>query len=204
MPEFAPLTVKVAVPHPLSPGLVSKVPNTNDGNTRSTVSPTSSGEFRAKMYVICDGASVTALWITNLLSWNAGVGAVTAVDAVIDPVVAAMFVAPCSTTPTVRVFRFAVCASWLVVTPLPTVTVHSDIAAKSAVVAVKVSVASVVPELVAAAVNPVDPHPLDVLSPPLSAALLPIVKVGSTSEMVSAVPVYTRGAFSSNVYDSEV
>ena len=71
-------------------------------------------------------------------------------------------------------------------TPVATVTVHSDPAANMAVVAVSVRVAVVVPEVVPAALNPVDPHPLDVLSPDGDAAM---VKVGNTSSILSAVPV---------------
>jgi hypothetical protein len=116
-----------------------------------------------------------------------------------DPVTASIFVALCNTTAAVRVFRFAVCAFWLVVTPVPTVTVHSDIAGRSAVVAVSVSVAVVVPELVAAAVNAVLPHPVDVLRLAGDA----MTNVGSTNAMVSAVLAYSRGAFSSKVYETE-
>jgi hypothetical protein len=52
-----------------------------------------------------------------------------------------------------------------------------------------------VPDFVSAAVNAVEPHPLDVLSAPA----VPIVNVGSTSAMVSVVG--SSGAFNSNVYD---
>ena len=82
-------------------------------------------------------------------------------------------------------------------TPVATVTVHSDPAANMAVVAVSVRVAVVVPEVVPAALNPVDPHPLDVLSPDGDA----MVKVGNTSSILSAVPVCAIGAFNSNVYE---
>ena len=44
--------------------------------------------------------------ITSLLRWNAAVGAATAVDAVMDPLAAAMLVAEASVTATVRVLRF--------------------------------------------------------------------------------------------------
>ena len=83
---------------------------------------------------------------------------------------------------------------------MATVTVHSDPAASTAVVAVNVRVASVVPELVAVAVNAVDPHPLDVLTPAGDA----MVNVGSTRSILSAVLVWSSGAFSSNVYDTAV
>ena len=80
---------------------------------------------------------------------------------------------------------------------MATVTVHSDPAASTAVVAVNVRVASVVPELVAVAVNAVDPHPLDVLTPAGDA----MVNVGRTRSILSAVLVWSSGAFSSNVYE---
>ena len=115
----------------------------------------------------------------------------------IDPLVAATFVAFCNVTATVRVFKSADCATAPVVMPVATVTVHSDPAANTAVVAVNVSVASATPGLAAVAVNPVDPHPLDVLTPAGDA----IVNVGSTKSILSAVLVWSSGAFSSNVYE---
>ena len=63
-------------------------------------------------------------------------------------------------------------------------------------VAVSVSVASVVPELLAVAPNPVDPHPLDVLTPAGDA----MVNVGSTSSMLSVE--CTSGMFNANVNDT--
>ena len=59
----------------------------------------------------------------------------------------------------------APCACALVVTPVATVTVHSESAASVAVFAVRVSVASASPELDAATVKAVLPHPADVLMP---------------------------------------
>ena len=141
---------------------------------------------------------MTGFAMTSLLLWNAGVGAVIAVEAVMEPVVAAMFVAAPKATATVRVFRLAFCALALVVTPVATVTVHSDAAASVAVLAVNVSVAVAVPELVAATVKAVLPHPADMLG----VASVPMVKVGSTSAMVSA-GLCTRATFSSNVYDTD-
>ena len=111
VPELALVAVNVVLPHPLSVGSVSSVPNTNDGNTRPILSVASKGAFNANMYVTDDGASVIALWITSLLTWNADVGAVTAVETVIDEVAAAIFVAPCNVTATVRVFKSAPCAN---------------------------------------------------------------------------------------------
>ena len=111
VPEFAFVAANVVLPHPLSVGSVSSVPNTNDGSFRAMVSVATRGAFNANMYVIDDGASVTTLSITSLLLMNADVGAVTAGDDVIDPEAAAMSVAACSVTADVRVFRSAVCAS---------------------------------------------------------------------------------------------
>jgi hypothetical protein len=54
-----------------------------------------------------------------------------------------------------------------------------------------------VPDFVSAAVNAVEPHPLDVLSAPA----VPMVKSGSTSAMVSVVG--SSGAFNSNVYEMD-
>ena len=109
VPEFAFVAANVVLPHPLSVGSVSSVPNTNDGSFRAVVSVATRGAFNANMYVIDDGASVTTLSITSLLLMNADVGAVTAGDDVIEA--AAMSVAACSVTADVRVFRSAVCAS---------------------------------------------------------------------------------------------
>jgi hypothetical protein len=78
--------------------------------------------------------------------------------------------------------------------PLETVTVHSELAVSVAVAAESVKVAVVVPELDAAAVKVVVPHPLDVLTP----AGEEIVKVGSTNAMLSLL-VCTSGVFSLNV-----
>jgi hypothetical protein len=75
--------------------------------------------------------------------------------------------------------------------------VHSDPALNTPLFAVSVSVAVDVPDFVSAAVNAVEPHPLDVLSPPA----VPMVNVGSTSAMVSVVG--SSGAFNSNWYDTE-
>ena len=112
---------------------------------------------------------------------------------------AAMLVAAANDTATVRVLRSAACPFALVVSPLPTVTVHCVPAASVAVPAVSVSVVVAVPEFDAAAVNVVDPQPLDLLTPDGDA----MVKVGSTSSILSAVPVCCNGALSSNVYDTD-
>ena len=105
------VAVNVVLPHPLSVGSVSNVPNAKFGNFSAMVSVATRGAFSANMNVTDDDAAVTALSITNLLSSNADVGATTAGDDVIDPVAAAIFVASCSVTADVRVFRFAVCAN---------------------------------------------------------------------------------------------
>ena len=81
-------------------------------------------------------------------------------------------------------------------TPVATVTVHSDPAASVAVADVNVSVASAAPELATVAVKLVVPHPLDVVGDDTDAML----NVGNTNSILSAVPVCIIGAFSSNVY----
>jgi hypothetical protein len=109
VPVLVLLVVNVVVPHPL-PAALNDPPNLNVGRSSAIVSgvDVSSGELRAKMYEIDDGPSLTALPITSLLCWNPGVGATTAVDAEMDPLAAAIFVADASVTATVRVLRFAV------------------------------------------------------------------------------------------------
>jgi hypothetical protein len=155
----------------------------------------SKGELSAKIYETEDVACVTGFAITSLLCWNAGVGATISVDFAIAT--AAMSDAAASVTATVRVLRSAACAFALVVTPVATVTVHSDPATRVAVAAVRVSVAAVRPELATAPVNVVVPQPAEVVIPAGDA----IVKVGSTNAMLSEA---ARGAFSSNRYDTGV
>ena len=193
------LAVKAVLPHPLMLG-AANVPNWKSGRTSAMLSlgvPVSRGVFNANMNVMVDSAAVTGLAMSSLLFWNAAVGATTWVDAVMDPLAAAMSVAEASATATVRVFRSAACAHLPVVTPVPTVTVHSEPAPSVAVAVLSVSVAAAVPEPVAATLNVVLPHPVDELMAPG----VPSVNVGSTSAMVSVVT--SRGAFSSTVYEME-
>ena len=109
-----------------------------------------------------------------------------------------MALAAPTVTATVRAARFAACAFALVVTPVATVTVHSDPAASVGVpdAAVRVSVAVAVAEPDTADVNVVLPHPLDVLGTAGEA----MVNVGSTKAMLSAA---ARGVFTSNVYEMD-
>jgi hypothetical protein len=108
VPVLVLLVVNVVVPHPLIEA-VNDPANLNVGSNSAMVSGVvvSNGEFSAKMYEIDDDPSLTGFAITNLLSWKPGVGAVTCVDAVMDPLAAAMLVAEPSVTATVRVLRFA-------------------------------------------------------------------------------------------------
>jgi len=198
-PVLAAVAVKTVLPHPLSAGDPS-VPNWNAGSTKAMLStglPVSRGEFRAKLNVIDDRASVTGLAITSWLYWNAAVGATTAVDGEIELLAAAMSAADARVTATVRLVKSAACACLLVVTPVATVTVHSDPAASVAVFAVRVRVASAVSEFVAATVNAVLPHPADMVGTDGDA----MANVGSTRAMVSVV--CSSGALSSNVYEIE-
>ena len=193
------LAVNAVLPHPLMLG-AANVPNWKSGSTSAMLSlgvPVSRGVFSAKMNDIAERPAVTALLISSLVFWNAATGATTWVDAVMDPLAAAMSVAEASATATVRVFRLAACAHLPVVTPVPTVTVHSEPAPSVAVAVLSVSVAAAVPEPVAATLNVVLPHPVDELMAPG----VPSVNVGSTRAMVSVVT--SRGAFSSTVYEME-
>ena len=109
-PEFALATVKDVVPailtHPLTEG-VARVPKVKDGKTYTMVSGVviSKGEFRANMKEMDEGAAVTGFAITSLFCTKAEVGAVTAVDFVMDPDTAAMFAAFANVTAAVRVFK---------------------------------------------------------------------------------------------------
>jgi hypothetical protein len=112
VPELALVAVNVVLPHPLSVGSVSNVPKAKLGSFSAMVSVAIRGAFSANMNVTDDDASVTAFSITSWLSWNADVGATTAgddSDGLIDPV--PIFVASCSVTADVRVFRSASCAN---------------------------------------------------------------------------------------------
>ena len=111
VPELAFVAVNVVVPHPLSLGSVSNVPNTKLGSSSAMVSVAMRGAFSAIMKVTEVATSVLGRSIIRRVSWNADVGATTAGDDVIDPVAAAIFVASCSVTADVRVFRSAVCAN---------------------------------------------------------------------------------------------
>jgi hypothetical protein len=120
------------------------------------------------------------------------VGAGRAGERLIDPVTAGRSAAEANDMPTLRCSRLANCALEAAVTPLPTVTVHSFPTGRVAVFAVSVSVAVDVPDFVSAAVNAVEPHPLDVLRPPA----VPILNVGRTRLMLSDL---SNGALSLNV-----
>jgi hypothetical protein len=168
------------------------VPTTNVGTTSAMLSDASSGAFRANVNVIDDSCCATALAITSELNCIAGVGCTTAVDAAIAVVADAMSTADASVTPTCLAVSPAACAFGLIVTPVPTVTVHTDPAASVAVAAVRVSVDVAVPELAFPAVNVVEPQPADTPGD----ARLPRVKVGSTSAIASDA---FSGTFSANL-----
>jgi hypothetical protein len=84
------------------------------------------------------------------------------------------------------------------VTPVDTVTVHSDSAARIAVAAVNVMVAVAVYVLEPAAVKVVDPHPAVVVMPD---GVLTKRNVGSSSATVSDT---SNGVFNLNVYEIDV
>ena len=188
---FVPATVNVVVPQPLTTTAPS-VPNTNDGNTNAILSPIEKTAFNANMNDTDDGADVTAFEITKELNINAGVGCTTALEDAIDVVAAIMSAADASITPTFRSLRFAACAFALVVTPVDTVTVHSEPDNNVADEAVRVNVHVDVPDPVPDTLNEVLPHPLDIVGD----AREPNLNVGNTSVMVSDT---SSGAFITNV-----
>jgi hypothetical protein len=103
VPEFDLAAVNVVLPHPLADGVAS-VPNVKVGNTSTILSLTAKTAFSvANVNEICVVPDVTGFAIVNALCLNAGVGATTAVDAVIA--VAATFAALAIVTATVRVAR---------------------------------------------------------------------------------------------------
>jgi hypothetical protein len=186
--DLLPATVNVVVPHPSFTGDDS-VPIVNVGSTSATVSACFRGAFNSKEYEIDDAAHGTGRAIVRLLCVSAGLS--TCVD---DPMATALIVPDTdgSVAPTVRVASPAVCATLLLVTPLPTVTVHCSYASSVAVAAVRVSVAVLVVDLLAAAVNVVVPH-LFAVTP----VMLPNVNVGSTRVIASVVG--TSGVFRANM-----
>jgi hypothetical protein len=102
VPEFDLAAVNVVLPHPLADGVAS-VPNVKVGNTSTILSLTATGALVAKVNATDDVPDVTGFTIVSTLCLNAGVGATTAVDAVIA--VAATFAALAIVTATVRVAR---------------------------------------------------------------------------------------------------
>ena len=180
------LAVNVVLPHPRMVGVANEPEKWKSGSNSiilSGVAPASRGVLRANTKVSCDGAPVKGVKQSRRLCWNTGVGAATSVDTYMDPGTGARLVAEAKVIPTIRIFVLATCALGLVVTPLPTVTVHSMPAARVAVAVLNSSVASDVPEPVAFALNVVLPHPAD----ELGVANVPRVKVGSINAMTSVV-----------------
>ena len=180
-PEFAAATVKAELPHPLVVG-VAREAKVNVGNTSVIVSGVaiSSGELSAKMKVMLDFAAVTGFAMTSLLSLNAAVGTATAVDVVMDPLVATMFAAFVSDAAAVRVLRSAACAVTLVIIPVEMITVHCDSATSGANVADSVNVELAVAELVPATVKVVVPQLMAT-----GADIVPYVKVGKPNAIES-------------------
>jgi len=98
-------------------------------------------------------------------------------------------------TSTFQLLRLAACAFALVVTPVDTVTVHSEPDNNVADEAVRINVDVAKPEFIATTLNEVLPHPLDIIGD----AKEPYVNVGSTNMMISDG---CSGAFNANVYDT--
>jgi len=88
---------------------------------------------------------------------------------------AAIFVASCSVTATVRSAKFTTCDDVLVVMPVAIVIVQNVFFKRVAVATVTTSVASAAPELLAATVRVVEPQPLAE-----GVATDPHTKLGST------------------------
>jgi hypothetical protein len=146
VPELERLVENVVLPHPCIVAGASEAANVNVGRRTVMESLVSKGEFKANMNQRGDGALTIGFESTNFVCTNAEVGAMIPGEATTEPATAAISVADPNFTATVRVFRFAACTCALVVTPVATVTVHSDPAASVAVFALSVSVAVDVPE----------------------------------------------------------
>jgi hypothetical protein len=121
------------------------------------------------------------------------------VDAVMDPVAAAMFAADANVTAAVLVLRLVAWAFTLAVIPVATVTVHSVLAGRVAVPTVSVNVAAANPVFDPAAANVVEPQLCEVVMPD---GVLTIKNVGKTSATLSVVT--SNGAFNLNVYEIDV
>jgi hypothetical protein len=146
------------------------------------------------MNVSSDGAAITGFAILTVLTWNAGVGATTAVDFAIV-VVAATSVASARLTPTFLVGSLMLCAFAAVVTPVTIFTSHLVPAFSCADSAFSTTVAVAVAEADIVAVNCVVPHPR--VGSDDDGSVLPNPNVGSTSDTLSFT---FRGAVSSNEY----
>ena len=198
-PELATPTVALNVVtspslHPsITTGADGDPANVKSGSTRAISSPTFSGVFISKEYVIGDATAVDGRAIVRVLCVSTG--ASTAVDSAIAP---AAILPVARVAATVRVARLAACDALLVVTPVGTDTVHGSYAASVAVPAARLSVASAWPELVTVGVNVVEPHPVTVTCADVEMPVM--VNVGSTSSMLSVE--CTSGMFSANVNDT--
>jgi hypothetical protein len=166
---------------------------TNIGSTKEILSPVCSAVFSTNVNVTDDDAAVTGVLISSRLLSNAGVAADTAVEDVMALVDTS--VASANVTPTIRLESSAACAPVLVVTPVPTVTVHRVAASSSATAAVNVREAVLVPEALPVTENVVLPQPLM-----LGVASEPSVKSGTVSTISSLA---FRGALSSKAYDND-
>jgi hypothetical protein len=125
--ELAFATANVVVPHPFVV-MEPSVPNVNIGSTSTTSSFTASFAFSLNEYEIEVAEYATGLAISRALRDNAGTTIAAEAAIAVSPMLSAL----ASVAVTTRVLRLASCTPELVVTPLPTITVHTVPMAKSA------------------------------------------------------------------------
>jgi len=155
-PELAEDATNVVVPQPTFVG-VARVPKVKVGIVIAMLSSIAIGTLRAKLYATEVGAAVYGLETSSALLARPAAGYTTAVDFRIA--VAATSLAAASPIATVRAVRSSTCDKRLVVNPLATVTVHICPESIVAPAVVSINVAVTCPELEAAAVNVLNPHP---------------------------------------------
>jgi hypothetical protein len=175
-PEPLAATANVVVPQPLFEG-DERDANVKSGRTKAISSPDVIFAFNVKWYDT--EVSVDTFGIAKASTSFDTIGARTPVDVTIG--LAPMSVAPASVAVIVRVLSLAFWEDALVVMPVAIVTVQAVCAAIEADVAVRTTLAAA-PEPNVAAVNAVDPHPLDD-----GDARVPSVKSGTAKVIVSDV-----------------
>jgi len=191
VPPAIPFTLNVSGPHPLAVG-VAKVSNPKSGRTNAMLEPDPICSLIENVYDMAVAVAVDGFVMTSSLCVN---DKGRAVDVVIE--VGETSSDAASVTDAFRSVQSAACANGLVVTPVPTVTVHWIPAESTAVSTVRTRAADAVPGAVSAALNVVDEHPLVLRDPGVLNW-----KCGKIKVTVSLVPE-SNAVLRENVYDMD-